>query len=141
MLIDYEEFEYRDDETGKKEKMHLPFLTLTLSKRGFSLFPIKCLLDSGVESIIFPVQFAKHFKIDYKKSPRVETGVAGGGTAPLYRVPFENHGITFFTLDVPIRERVFFSEGQQYPLLGHEFFKYFRIAFDTANHCFEIDPI
>lgn len=141
MIFEYDVFDYKDTETGEIEKRYLPFLTLTLSKRGFRLFSIKCLLDSGADVIIFPAHFAKHFSLNYRKFPKEETIVAGGGRSCLYKVFFKEHGITMFTLNVPLRERIFFSEGQAYPLLGQEFFKYFRITFDTSNKVFDVTPL
>lgn len=141
MIFEYDVFDYKDTQTGKIEKRYLPFLNLTFSKRGFRLFSIKCLLDSGADVIIFPSSFADYFHIPYKDFSKEETIVAGGGRSFLYEAPFKKHGITMFTLDTPIRDRIFFSEGQAYPLLGQEFFKYFRITFDASNKVFDVNVI
>lgn len=141
MICDYEEFEFVEEATRRKEKLYSPLITVTLLKQGFSLYPVKCLLDSGADGIILPAHFATHFNIPYKKFYRVRSIVAGGGTIFLYEVPYESHKIDLFVDDVRIRENISFSEGQEIPLLGQDFFQYFKIVFLRKLKRFSLEPL
>ena len=141
MICDYEELEYFDETTRKRGKLYRPILRFQLIKRGFQLYPMDGLLDSGADSIIFPAQAATYFKINYKKGRKIDSNIAGGGTTVFYELPFEKHKMAIFVDDVQIREKICFSEGQRMPLLGQDFFKNFKIAFDRKNKTFSLDAL
>ncbi|MBI2639240.1 hypothetical protein HYW83_06675 [Candidatus Peregrinibacteria bacterium] len=139
MIFDYEELEFYDETTRKRGTIYRPKIKVNLIKRGFRLFPVDCLLDSGADAIIFPTDAANYYKINYKKGRQITSQIAGGGSTIFYELPFEKHQISIFISDIHIKEKICFSEGQKTPLLGQDFFKYFKIAFDRFNKKISLD--
>ena len=139
MICDYEELNYLDEENNRSIKLCRPLLTVNLIKRGFKLFPLECLLDSGADNIIFPIDAAKYFRINYNVGKLVYFEVAGGSITPFYELDYKQHGIDIFVNDVRIREKICFSEGQRDILLGQDFFKNFVIRFDRKNKKFHLN--
>lgn len=138
MIFDYEELEFYDPESSRRGKIYRPIVTVQLIKRGFKLFPIECLLDSGADTIIFPADLAGFFKVNYKKGISTDFHVADGGLAKLFEVSYEKHGIDIFLDDVRIKEKIHFSVGQKMPLLGQDFFKYFKVIFERGKRKFSL---
>lgn len=139
MRFEYDLKEYIDPITGEKETFHWPFLTCHLQKRGFPVLPIKCLLDSGADFIIFPIELCGIFQVDLKKIPKAETEVVGGSTVTLYKVPYSTHQITIVIPGLkPVKETIAFCLGEKIPLLGRNFFQHFDILFRKGGKQFEV---
>lgn len=139
MICEYEEIEFFDQKTLRKSKIYRPVVRLQLVKRGFKLFPIDCLIDSGADTIIFPSSLASYFKVNFLAGCEAEFRVADGGSAKLYEVSYESHGIDLFVDDVRVKEKIYFSHGQKMPLLGQDFFKYFKITFERSKKKFSLN--
>lgn len=141
MICNYEELEFFDPKTSRRAKVYRPVIRVQLIKRGFRLYPIDCLIDSGADTIILPTGLAHYFKVNYKKGHETEFIVADGGLTRMFEVPYEKHQIDIFVDDVRISEKVHFSQGQKMPLLGQDFFKYFKITFQRAGKKFFLEAI
>ncbi|MEK7086093.1 MAG: hypothetical protein AAB953_03720 [Patescibacteria group bacterium] len=141
MICDYEELEFFDPKTSRKAKIYRPIVGVNLIKRGFKLFPIDCLIDSGADPIIFPIDLAHYFRVDCKKGYETEFRVADGGSVKFLEVSYEKHQIDIFINDVRVKEKIYFSKGQKMPLLGQDFFKYFKIIFQRARKKFSLEAI
>ena len=141
MICNYEELEFFDPKTSRRAKIYRTVVRVQLIKRGFKLFPIDCLIDSGADTIIFPTDLAHYFKVNYKKGYETEFRVADGGSAKLFEMPYEKHQIDLFVDDVRIKEKIHFSQGQKIPLLGQDFFKYFKITFQRAKKKFSLEAV
>ncbi|GEM_PF-1086647 len=140
MLFDYQKYEGEDADSGKERAFYRPLIQINLLKRGFKFYPVQALIDSGADNIIFPASFADDYRIQYKKGRVLKTLVVGGSIVNLYEVSYEMHGIDIFFLDKRVREKIYFSEGEKFPLLGQDFFAHFKISFDRAKKVFDVEP-
>ena len=136
---EYTAFDYKTP-SGRTKKVYKPLLEVHPMKRGFKVIPVRCLLDSGADTIIFPAQAATFFKIDYKKCKKVRSEIAGGGHTHFYRVPYSVHKIELMVSGKknPIHTSIDFSEGQNLPLLGQDFFDYYIITFNRGETKFSL---
>ena len=102
--------------------------------------PLRCLLDSGADVTVFPIELCGIFGVDLKKVIKGEMEGVGGIEVPSYTVSYDMHqmGIIIPGLEVVVKESISFCLCQHTPLLGRNFFKYFEIVFQRGGKAFEI---
>ena len=136
MRIKYKQFEIRDAQ-GALVKIYRPILRI-IFKKGNCTQASNALVDSGADLIILPVSLGKYFEVPFEKGQILPVLLADGQVGKIYKITYSIHQINILCNGVKIKEPIAFSEGQETPLLGQDFFKYFRILFDRKKKYFDI---
>lgn len=133
----YKEFHLVDLE-GTEITVYRPIVEITFSKKDTLSKPSGALLDSGADMILFPISIARYFEVSLMKKWMLPVLLADGKIGEIYKLPYEFHKISIFCDGKEIKETIFFSEGQETPLLGQDFFKHFKITFDRKKKTFDL---
>lgn len=132
----YKQFEVIDAE-GTLVKIYRPILRISF-KKGTCSHGSNALIDSGADLIVLPISIGKYFEVPFGKGQVLPVLLADDQVGKIYKIPYELHKIDILCDRVKVKEPIAFSEGQEDPLLGQDFFKYFKISFDRKNKVFEL---
>jgi predicted aspartyl protease len=133
----YKEFQLIDEE-GNLIKIYRPMLRVVFCRGNELSKASEVLLDSGADLIVLPISIARYFEVPLKKEKILPVLLADGKVGEIYKLSFETHKISIFCNGLEIKESIAFSEGQETPLLGQDFFKHFKVNFDRKNRIFEL---
>lgn len=128
--FDYSVFPIVDHDKNVVEIIHKPYIPIKLSYDRTDKSTdasVMCLLDSGADKNLFPVELAKSLGISLKEGS-IHTMIGIGGIM----IQSYRHQVNISVQDYTFRSDVFFSPDQQTPLLGREgFFNAFKkVIFD-----------
>lgn len=137
--FDYTVFPIIDGNSKVIEIIHKPYIPVNLSSEitgKHTKSSIMCLLDSGADKNLFPVELAKSLGISLKEGA-AHTMIGIGGIM----IQSYSHKVSLSVRDYTFEADVFFSADQQTPLLGREgFFSAFhKVTFDQHEFRVELE--
>lgn len=133
-------FQYTEFLGVAEERIFRPIIEVGFSANGKKI-PMQCLIDSGSDYTILPIEAAGIFKFSLSDQPQYRMAGAGNNTFTIYKSPVELE--IFFKRkgfrEIKHKSFVYFAESEPIGLLGFKgFLENYRVKLDGKNREIEI---
>jgi predicted aspartyl protease len=123
-----------------EERVFRPIIKVSFSSDGKEV-PMQCMIDSGSDYTILPIEAAGIFKFNLSDQPQYRMAGAGNNTFKIYKSPTE--------LDIVLKRKgfreikyksfIYFAESEPIGLLGFKgFLENLKVKLDGKNKEIEI---